>query len=171
MTADLNDDLVVATAELVSRAGARLFELGHTDDDDEHDDPAEPVTWHASAQYQGARIMTQGHSSPSAACLALSERILGGGICKCGRPVTLSDSRPGCRWRLVGPHWEPGCDAPPILVRAKRGDVDAMRRALTERSSSSSDPAPGVLRRVDPDAVPPALSRAQRRALRKRPGS
>jgi hypothetical protein len=125
---DVNDDIVVATADLVGRAGARSFEIGHTGDDD---DPAgRPVTWHASAQYRGARLIAQGHASPSAACLALAERILTGGTCRCRQPVTLSDSRPGCRWRLVGPRWVPGCDAPTIDVDGEIGDLDAMRRAM-----------------------------------------
>jgi hypothetical protein len=127
MRPNVHDDVVVATADLVARAGARVFELGHTGDDDS---PAGSVTWHASAIYQGARLMEQGHASPSAACLALAERLLTGGICRCRRPVTLSDTRPGCRWRLVGQRWEPGCDAPPVPVRGRRGDVAAMRRAL-----------------------------------------
>jgi hypothetical protein len=127
---DMNGDVVVATADLVARAGARVFELGHTGDDDS---PAESVTWHASAQYQGARLIAQGHASPAAACLALAERLLTGGICRCRQPVTLSSAQPGCRWRLVGQRWESGCDAPPILMRgAQRGDVAAMRRALRD---------------------------------------
>jgi hypothetical protein len=130
MNADVNDDVVVATADLVARAGARIFELGHTGDDDS---PAGSVTWHASAIYQGARLIVQGHASPSAACLALAERLLTGDTCRCRRPVTLSDTRPGCRWQLVGQRWEPGCDAPPVVMRgAQRGDVAAMRRAMRD---------------------------------------
>lgn len=131
----LSEDVVVACADLVGRAGARDFEIGSI-----HDDvPVEEAGWYATAKYQGARIQVQDHRSPSAAALALAERLLRGGMCRCGNPVALADAQPGCRWRLMGKRWEPGCDAPPVHVDAKRGDLDAMQQAMAARRPSRRD--------------------------------
>lgn len=124
----MNSDVVVACADLAARAGARDFEIGHLRDDV----PVEEAGWYAIASYQGARIMVDEHRSPSAAALALAERLLDGATCRCRRPVALNDDLPGCRWRLVGQRWEPGCDAPPLTVRDERGDHAAMRTALAQ---------------------------------------
>jgi hypothetical protein len=126
---ELNEDVVVACADLVGRAGARDFEIGWVRDDV----PAEDAGWYAVAAYQGARIMTDEHRSPTAAALALAERLLAGATCRCGEPVTLSDSRPGCRWRLMGRRWEPGCTAPTVTNTGELGDLGAMHAALAER--------------------------------------
>lgn len=109
---DLNSDVIIACADLVGRTGADGFDIGYS----EH----APVTWHAVAVYQGARIRSEGHASPTTAALGLAERLLRGATCRCGKTVTLSSARAfagtleGCRWRLVGNRWEPGCDAPPM---------------------------------------------------------
>lgn len=126
---------VIACADLVGRAGASGFEMAW-------DCPHEPgapkdhscpdVTWSATAAYRGARIIADGHRTPTAAAMALSERLLSGALCRCRRPVSLSDEVPGCRWRLVGQKWEPGCDAAPVRVRGQRGDHAAMVRAMSE---------------------------------------
>lgn len=123
---DLNEDMVIACADLVGRAGARSFELGHL-----RDDPDDPGWW-AAAHYRGARLTTDEHRSPSGAALALAERLLSGAMCKCGEPVTLSDEGEGCRWRLVGRRWEPGCTAPSVKVTGRRGDIAAMHRAARD---------------------------------------
>ena len=124
----MNDDVVVACADLVGRAGASGFEIGYL-----HDDvPIEEAGWYAYAQYRGARIMVEDHRSPTGAALALAERLLRGAMCRCHRLVTLSDSGDGCRWRLAGRRWEPGCDAPPLTVQGARGDHQAMHQAFTE---------------------------------------
>jgi hypothetical protein len=126
----MNDDVVMACADLVGRSGASGFEIGYL-----HDDvPIEEAGWHASAQFKGARIMVQDQRSPTGAALALSERLLRGAACRCLKPVTLSDSAEGCRWRLVGKRWEPGCDVAPIRVKGERGDHAAMQQALTNRA-------------------------------------
>lgn len=127
----INSDVVIACADLVGRAGARDFEIGYV-----HDDvPVEEAGWYAHASYQGARLQAQDHRSPSAAALALAERILSGGTCRCGRPVALADGQTGaCRWQLLGKRWEPGCDAPSVKVAGRRGDLDAMHAALREKS-------------------------------------
>lgn len=109
---DFNDDIVIACVDLVGRTGAKGFEIGH--------DEGDPARWHAFAMYRGARVMSADHASPTAAALGLAERLLRGAQCRCGKPVTLSDARAlagtleGCRWRLLGKRWEPGCDAPPL---------------------------------------------------------
>jgi hypothetical protein len=123
---DLYGDAVVACADLVGRAGAREFEIGYQRDDV----PVEEAGWYASASYKGARLMADEHRSPTAAALALAERILSGGTCRCGQPVALNDDTPGCRWQLMGKRWEPGCDVPSIRVQGERGDYAAMEQAL-----------------------------------------
>lgn len=120
-------DAVVACADLAGRAGARDFQIGYV-----HDDvPVEEAGWYAHASYQGARVITDQHRSPTAAAMRLAERLLRGAQCRCGNPVALSDETTGCRWRLMGQRWEPGCDAPPVHMPAgTRGDVGAMHQAM-----------------------------------------
>lgn len=126
---DMNEDAVIACMDLVGRAGARDFQIGYL-----HDDvPMEKAGWYATAFYQVARISADDHQSPTLAAMALAERLLRGATCRCREPVTLSDGRAGCRWRLVGAKWEPGCDAPPITIKeGQRGDHAAMQRALAQ---------------------------------------
>lgn len=125
----MNIDAVTACADLVGRAGGLGFEIGYV-----HDDvPVDEAGWYAHAMYLGARLTAENHASPSAAAQGLAERILRSARCKCGQPVRLNDTSPGCRWRLVGAKWEPGCDAPAIHVEGRRGDVAAMTRALNEQ--------------------------------------
>jgi hypothetical protein len=125
---DFNEDAVIACVDLVGRCGASDFEIGFMRDDV----PVEEAGWYAVAFYRGARIQTDEHRSPSAAAMALSERLLSGAQCRCRKPVVLSGGMPGCRWRLVGPKWEPGCDVPPVRVKGERGDHAAMQRAIGE---------------------------------------
>lgn len=126
---NLNEDAVVACADLVGRCGASDFEIGYM-----HDDvPFEEAGWYAVAKFKGARISTDEHRSPTTAAMALAERLLHGATCRCRRPVSMSDGRDGfCRWRLMGRRWEPGCDVEPIHVQGERGDYEAMQRALAQ---------------------------------------
>lgn len=134
MMTDMNDDVTLACTDLVGRTGARNFDIGYL-----HDDvPVEETGWYATAYYQGARISTDGHRSPSTAAMALAERLLGGATCRCREPVTLSDGRPDCRWRLAGKRWEPGCDVPSVRVEGARGDYAAMARALAEQPTPAN---------------------------------
>ena len=126
-------DAVLACADLVGRAGARDFEIGFMRDDV----PVAEAGWYAVATYQGARVITDEHRSPTTAAMALAERLLTGATCRCGKPVALADGSAGCRWRLVGKRWEPGCDVPPVHVKGERGDHAAMVRALAERRRAS----------------------------------
>ena len=133
---DFNDDVVIACVDLVGRAGAEGFELGFTEDD--------PPRWYAFAMYRGAHVMVEDYPTPTTAALALSERLLRGALCRCRRRVSLSDSRAfagtveGCRWRLVGNRWEPGCDAKPFrglddVHRAMRDHNDNLNRQARRR--------------------------------------
>ena len=129
MSEHINDDVVIACADLVGRAGASGFEIGYV-----HDDvPVEEAGWYAHATYRGARIIADDHRSPTGAALALAERLLAGATCRCRRPVTLSDAAEGCRWRLVGQRWEPGCNVPSLHIKGgDRGDHAALQRALAD---------------------------------------
>lgn len=124
--AALNGDAVIACADLVGRSGATDFKIGYL-----HDDvPLEEAGWYAHAQYRGARITIEDRRSPSEAALALAERLLRGAACRCGKRVSLGDDSTGCRWQLMGKRWEPGCDAEPVHVDGRRGDLPAMNRAM-----------------------------------------
>jgi hypothetical protein len=121
----IDEDMVMACAHLVERAGASGFEIGYL-----HDDvPVEEAGWYAVAFYQGARITADDHKSPALAAYALAVRLLTGAQCRCGKPVSLGDGK-GCRWKLTGARWEPGCDVPPITVPAARGDYAAITQAM-----------------------------------------
>lgn len=125
----MNSDTIIACADLVGRSGAKDFQIGYL-----HDDvPVEEAGWYAHASYKGARLMAQDHRSPTSAALALSERLLRGAACRCGQPVTLTDTAPGCRWRLMGQRWEPGCNAPSVKVDAEPGDLNAAHNAMASR--------------------------------------
>lgn len=128
MTQHVNEDILAACAHLADRCGASGFEIGYV-----HDDvPVEEAGWYAFVTFRGARISADDHRSPTAAALALAERLLTGATCRCRRPVTLSDGTDGCRRRLVGAKWEPGCDVAPIPINAQRGDYAAMQAALAQ---------------------------------------
>lgn len=126
MSADMWEDAVVACADLVGRTGASGFEIGHL----REDVPAEEAGWYAVASFKSARFVADEHRSPSAAAIGLAERLLRGAACRCGNQVALSDSASGCRWRLMGKRWEPGCDAPPLHVDGDRGDYAAIHQAM-----------------------------------------
>lgn len=124
---DIDQDAVVAAADLVGRAGARQFECGYLDDD-----PAK-ADWYATATLKGAKIIVEDHPGPVEACEALARRILEGGKCAhCGGLVALSDNGAvafgeavmadgstwtaeeaaeagQCRWMRMGDRWVRGC--------------------------------------------------------------
>lgn len=129
--ANMNDDTIQACLDLVGRTGATDFEIGYV-----HDDvPVEKAGWFAQASYGATRVIVEDQTSPSLAAMALAERVLAGGGCKCGQRVTLSSDAPGCRWRLMGAKWVSGCDAPAMTVKASRGDIAAMQRAYMKRQN------------------------------------
>lgn len=128
----MDDDVIIATCDLVGRSGARSLEIGHV-----HDDvPAEEAGWYAHAQYRGARIIEQDHRGPVEAVEALARRLLDGAMCThCRGLIALSDAgamvypgtartdgstwtatevdaarhRPQCRYRRDGKRWVRGC--------------------------------------------------------------
>ena len=128
MTPTLDQDAIVACADLVGRAGAHTFEIGYL-----HDDvPTEEAGWYASAILRGAKIFEENHRGPVEACDALARRILTGAKCRCGKLVALSDAGAvayqkvtmadgtewtakqattagQCRWRREGDRWKRGC--------------------------------------------------------------
>jgi hypothetical protein len=124
----LYGDAFIACAELVGRAGAESFEFGYVN---EEATTVEEAGWWASAAYRGAKLFVGDHRSPTGAAMALAERILRGATCRCGELVALSDEVRGCRWQLMGKHWQPGCDAPAIPVKGDRGDMAAIEAAAT----------------------------------------
>lgn len=125
MTVD--EDALIACADLIGRTGATNFEIGYL-----HDDvPAEDAAWYAHAQFRGARITEENHRGPTEAAEALARRILTGAKCRCGKLVALADdgaiafdgtlvdgsrftveearNAGQCRWARVGARWEMGC--------------------------------------------------------------
>lgn len=137
-------DVVVACIQLVERAGGSEFELGH-----------KRSGWYALAKFNRIRIIVDKQPLGSAAAMALAERLLRGAGCKCRRPVTLSDDRDGCRWRLIGRNWEPGCDAPLIAIKTQdRGNLAAMARAYAEALEADCEHAWHYQRTEPTDACP-----------------
>src|SRR5687768_10033757 len=84
---DLDEDALVAAADVVGRTGATGFEIGYV-----HDNvPVHLAGWYAHAQYRGARIVEEDHAGPAEAAEALARRVLTGGRCThCGALVVLS---------------------------------------------------------------------------------
>lgn len=135
----LDDDAVVACADLAGRSGATKFEVGYL-----HDNvPACEAGWYAHAMYKGARISIDDQRGPVEACDALARRLLEGARCAhCHALVTLSDAgavardaamadgtrwtareqaKAGlCRWRRMGPRWARGCESGPADKAAGR---------------------------------------------------
>lgn len=126
---NLDEDALIAAAELVGRTGAKGFEVGYL-----HDDvPLEQAGWYAHAQYSGTRIMVDDYSGPVEAAEALARRLLEGGKCtRCGGVVALSSAGAliypdvtltdgtrwtekdavaagQCRWTRLGSRWTAGC--------------------------------------------------------------
>jgi len=151
---DMDDDALIAAADLVGRTGARGLEIGHL-----HDDvPAEEAGWYAHAQFRGARITEEDHRGPTEAAEALARRLLTGSMCThCHGLIALSDEgatvypgslrtdgsvwtaeevekirdRPQCRYRRMGNRWVRGCEGQ--TPRPSTGPNRATRRARRRR--------------------------------------
>ena len=143
MTAqDALTPLALSVLELIGRAGAVQFQVGHLDDTP----LAEDARWWASAQWQGRRLMAEEHRSPTAAIVDLGRTLLDGDDvdgnrlgCLCARcghriwPVELLEPRTPlptdrlCRWHLEGNTWRRGCDGQ--LGGARTTPNRAARRA------------------------------------------
>jgi hypothetical protein len=121
----LDQDAVIACADLVGRTGARGFQCGYLTEEGAGD-------WYAYAAYRGARVTVEGYPGPSEACDGLARRLLEGGRCACGKLVALSDSGAvafasaamadgsewtagqaaaagQCRWTRMGKRWVSAC--------------------------------------------------------------
>lgn len=112
-------DAVIAAAELVGRCGARALEVGFSGDEN---GPIEDADWYAHAQFNGKRVITEGHVGPAAAMERLARNLLGDSpeyedahCRRCGKVITLSevthveDPEAKCRWKRQGRTWVPGC--------------------------------------------------------------
>lgn len=124
----IDEDEVMAAVDLADRSGATGFDIGYLHDDQ----PSHLAGWWASVSFRGAKIMVEDCHGPEHAASKLAQRLLDGASCRCSRLVTLSGkgSDTHCRWKRVGPKWEPGCDAPSLRVEGQRGDTAAMQRAM-----------------------------------------
>jgi hypothetical protein len=108
MTTTYDQDAMFAGLDLVQRAGASQVEFGYQ----KEDVPIGEADWYAFATFHGARVIVEHHVGPVEAVEALGRRLLTGAMCRrCGEQITMMDG-PGCRWRRVGPKWEPGCGLP-----------------------------------------------------------
>lgn len=76
---------VIAAADLCGRSGAKQFEIGYL-----HDDvPMAEAGWYATALYNGAKVIGEGHG-PEQAADALARKILHGGLClDCGGKINV----------------------------------------------------------------------------------
>jgi hypothetical protein len=118
-----------ATTDLIGRSGASGFMIGCMDTNA----PIAEAKWYVQAEYKGARIFVENMETPWAAMLTMTERLLTGAKCKCGKLVATTDdgafafSNPTmtdgesftveqaqaagfCRWRLARDKWIPGCN-------------------------------------------------------------
>lgn len=125
----LDQDAIVACAEIVGRSGASKFEHGYL-----HDGvPVEQAGWYAIATYRGGtRIIVENMPGPSEAADGLARKLLNGAKCtNCGKVVSLSDriqpvgdvtlstgefwpaqaraTAGQCRWSRQGDRWEGEC--------------------------------------------------------------
>lgn len=112
-------DAIVASAELVGRAGGKDFEVGFLDEDA----PIEQARWWASATFNGAKVIVDEQPSGALACELLARKLLDGGMCThCKRVVrirpqgyvdpawNLGKGTKACSWERVGPTWKRGCE-------------------------------------------------------------
>lgn len=122
----IDEDVVIAAADLCARAGAQEFEIGHAGDDE--------TDWWCSAKYRGARVTVEHFAMPDKAAEALAVRLLTGAKCGCGKLVRLgfwgavaftkpvmADGKPfpigqaaaagQCQWKREGRTWVSECGA------------------------------------------------------------
>ncbi len=126
----LDEDALVAAADLVGRTGATGFEVGYLDEDA----TVAEARWYAHAQFQGARVTVEEQPGPVEAAEGLARRLMIGARCRCGAVVTLSStgvalfraarmadgtewsaadaaSAGTCRWTREGARWYGACGA------------------------------------------------------------
>lgn len=129
----LDEDVLVATMDLIGRSGAKNTEIGWLNDPGEPAYEKHGAQWWIKAQYKGARIITEDHPGPTEACEAIAQQILKGAKCKCGKLVALgafgafayfeghmadgttwtaaeAAAAGQCRWRRRGKKWRRDCE-------------------------------------------------------------
>lgn len=129
----MDQDALVAAADLIGRSGASGFTVGYLDDDV----PIENARWYAHAQYRGARLQVENQAGPVEAAEALARRVLETGMCNhCRQPVRLTDDEPGCRWTRMGQRWVRGCEeaSEEKVVDLLGALEDSVRRAKEARN-------------------------------------
>lgn len=105
---DFDQDALVAAADLVGRSGAYQFEIGYEVDDV----PPDEAGWYATAHFRGHPVKVEG-KGPVEAAEGLARLLLRGAQCRrCGKDISLSDDKAGCRWTRQGRTWRPGCGMP-----------------------------------------------------------
>lgn len=128
-----DEDVLLATIDLIGRSGAKNFEIGYLNDTGDPAFDTLGAQWWAKAQYHGARITTENHPGPIEACEALATNLLTGAKCRCGKLVRLgafgaiaydnvqmadgstwtlreAEAAGQCRWRRRGQHWRRDCE-------------------------------------------------------------
>jgi hypothetical protein len=129
----VDEDVIVACVDLLARSGAKSTEIGWLNDPGDDAYAKHGPQWYAHAQYKGARITTENHADPTAACEALATKVLTGAKCRCGKLVALgafgafayteghmadgttwtaleAEKAGLCRWRRRGKHWRRDCE-------------------------------------------------------------
>lgn len=103
----IDQDAIVACADLGHRSGATSFEIGYL-----HDDvPIDKAGWYATVIFQGAKLIAADAKGPTEAADALARRLLADATCThCKMPIVLGDYARGCRWRRMGDRWKRGCE-------------------------------------------------------------
>lgn len=155
----MDDELLLASVDLIGRTGGRELEIGHSGDDDS---TMAEVTWHAWCNLRqpgaaGVRIIEDGHPDPVTAVDALARRLLSGATCShCRGLIALSSAgaviAPGarmadgttmtveraralhqCHWRRDGARWVRGCEDVYPRTPAGTVTVDGPRPNRAER--------------------------------------
>lgn len=121
--ADIDEDMLIAGADMVVRAGGKNFEVGwHPDDDDK---PLRQQRWYAQATFHdrpdklgaaaGRTARVDDKPGPDFAADALARGLLEGGACQhCGKTIRLNAPRSQrnavCRYQRDGRTWKRGCE-------------------------------------------------------------
>jgi hypothetical protein len=107
VTYDFDEDALMASADLITRSGAREFQFGWLDDDV----PIEQARWYAKARWGGEMMAEEDHVGPVEAADALARRVIAGGMCvHCMRRMALGGDDPEtCPWERQGRQWVRGC--------------------------------------------------------------
>lgn len=108
---NIDQDPIMAIADLVGRSGGTEFEIGWVRDPDDPEYALLGPGWYAHAKYGNERLLVENQAGPCEAADGLARRLLDGAQCThCKKPVSLSKEDDSvCRWRRLGPRWAIGC--------------------------------------------------------------